>query len=243
MTLPRDIVEFLNASDEEFKRDVSGGGSLVIAKLLKSLYGLKQSARNWHLSLNEFLKDQGFKPVQEVDTCVYMRGLYIDFDLFLILTHVDDLLLIDQGGFESLEEFRDSMKREFKQITYHDENINFLGMVIEQLVSGELLLSQPGYATKICRDEGGSARYKTPGNANLFSEVDDQKVIHEQDVTLFSSRRLMILMFLATRTRPDILKECTFLANFGCNPGRKTIQKLEERDYGYVRDTVEYGII
>ena len=92
MTLSRDIVEFLNASDEEFKRDVSGGGSLVIVKLLKSLYGLKQSVRNWHLSLNGFLKVQGFKPVQEVDTCVYMRGSYIDSNLFLILTHVDDLL-------------------------------------------------------------------------------------------------------------------------------------------------------
>ncbi len=96
-------------------------------------------------------------------------------------------------------------------------------MVIEPLVSGELLLSQPGYATKIFRDEGGSARYKTPGNASLFSEVDDQKFIHEQDVTLFRSR-LMSLIFLATRTRPDILKECTFLASFGCNPGRKAIQ-------------------
>ena len=218
----RDIVEFLNASAEEFKRDVSGGGSLVIVKLLKSLYGLKQSARNWHLSLNEFLK----APQESrrcVDTCVYVRGSYIDSDLFLILTHVDDLLLIDQGGVESIEKFRDCMKREFRQITYHDANINFLGMVIEQLVSGELLLSQPRYANKICREEGGSARYKTPGNANLFSEVDDQKVIHEQNVTLFRSR-LMSLMFLATRTRPDILKEFTFLASFGCNPGRKAIQ-------------------
>ena len=101
------------------------------------------------------------------------------------------------------------MKREFRQITYHDENINFLGMVIEPLASGELLLSQPGYAHKICREEGGSARHRAPGNANLFSEIDDQKLIHEENVTLYRSR-LMSLMFLATRTRPDILKECTF---------------------------------
>ena len=49
-------------------------------------------------------------------------------------------------------------------------------------------------------------------------------------------------MFLATRTRPDILKECTFLASFGCNPGRKAFQKLQ-RVYGYVRKTMEYGVI
>jgi hypothetical protein len=44
MTLPRDIVEFLNANDEEFKNEVSKVGSLVVVvKLLKLLYGLKQS--------------------------------------------------------------------------------------------------------------------------------------------------------------------------------------------------------
>jgi hypothetical protein len=71
--------------------------------------------------------------------------------------------------------------------------------------------------------------------------VDNQKIIHEEDVTLFKSR-LMSLTFLTTRTRPDILKECIFLASFGCNPGRKAIQKLE-RLYGYVRHTIEYGIL
>ncbi len=98
MALPKDIEEFLNASDEEFRKEASGGGSIVVVKLLKSLYSLKQSARNWHLSLNGFLKVQGFRPVQEVDTCVYVRGSYDESDLFLILTHVDDLLLIDQRG-------------------------------------------------------------------------------------------------------------------------------------------------
>ena len=46
MTLTRDIVEFLNAKDEHFRKDVSQGGSTVVVRLLKSLYGLKQSARN-----------------------------------------------------------------------------------------------------------------------------------------------------------------------------------------------------
>ena len=52
----------------------------------------------------------------------------------------------------------------------------------------------------------------------------------------------MSMMFLATRTRPDILKECTFLASFGCNPGEKAFKKLE-RVYGYVRGTIQHGII
>jgi hypothetical protein len=51
----------------------------------------------------------------------------------------------------------------------------------------------------------------------------------------------MSLMFLATRTRPDILKECTFLASFALNPGPKAFHKLR-RVYAYVRKTMNKGI-
>ena len=52
----------------------------------------------------------------------------------------------------------------------------------------------------------------------------------------------MSLRFLATRTRLDILKERTFLASFESNPGRKAFAQLQ-RVYGYVRKTMEYGVI
>ena len=135
------------------------------------------------------------------------------------MTHVDDLLEICQenGG---LEEFKEELMREFNQITYHEEEISFLGMAIERSNSGEVFLSQPGYAAKICREERNDRIYTTPGNAQLFSDPDDQTVVYEHDVTFFRSQ-LMSMMFLATRTRPDILKECTFLASFGCNPGKR----------------------
>ena len=51
----------------------------------------------------------------------------------------------------------------------------------------------------------------------------------------------MSLMFLATRTRPDILKECTFLASFAVSPGVKAFGKLK-RVYSYVRKTIDKGI-
>ncbi len=95
------------------------------------------------------------------------------------MTHVDDLPEIcqDIGG---LEEFKEAIMNAFNQITYHEEEISFLGMAIERLSSGEILLSQPGYATKICREEGGTAVYATPGNASLFSDIDDKKITHDE---------------------------------------------------------------
>ena len=173
---------------------------------------------------------------------MYFRGSYGTRDLFLILTHVDDLMLISQKH-EELKIFKENMKKKFIEISYTDteSDISFLGMVVELLDSGDVFLSQPGYAEKICRDEGGTSEHSTPATADLFSDIDENKIDHKGEITLFRSR-LMAMMYLATRTRPDILKECTFLAGFGCNPGKKAFKKLA-RVYGYVRKTKYYGII
>ena len=51
----------------------------------------------------------------------------------------------------------------------------------------------------------------------------------------------MSLMFLATRTRPDILKECIFLSSCALSPGRRSFDKLK-RVYQYVFGTLDRGI-
>ena len=50
-------------------------------KLKKSLYGLKQSGRNWNLLLNDFFSQNGFSQIL-ADPCVYIS--YIKTLIFLI---------------------------------------------------------------------------------------------------------------------------------------------------------------
>ena len=45
-------------------------GEKLVCKLKKSLYGLKQSGRNWNLTLHNFLLKEGFEQ-SNVDPCVY----------------------------------------------------------------------------------------------------------------------------------------------------------------------------
>lgn len=45
----------------------------LVYKLQKSLYGLKQSGRNWNSMLHEYLLDEQFEQ-SPVDTCMYMRN-------------------------------------------------------------------------------------------------------------------------------------------------------------------------
>ena len=48
-------------------------------------------------------------------------------------------------------------------------------------------------------------------------------------------------MFVAIRTRPDILKECIFLSSASLSPGKTSFQKLT-RVYQYVYGTLDRGI-
>ena len=48
-------------------------GTKLVYKLNKSLYGLKQSGRNWNAVLNKFLCEIGFKR-SNVDPCLYIKG-------------------------------------------------------------------------------------------------------------------------------------------------------------------------
>ena len=62
-----------------------------VYKLLKSLYGLPQSGRNWNDLLDSFLKYLGYKPLSE-DPCIYVlveNGKIVS----LFAVYVDDFVI------------------------------------------------------------------------------------------------------------------------------------------------------
>ena len=66
-------------------------GEKLICKLNKSLYGLKQSGRNWNNLLHEYLQKEGFTQSQ-ADPCVYVR--MIDSKrCVIVIVWVDDIII------------------------------------------------------------------------------------------------------------------------------------------------------
>jgi len=68
----------------------SNDGTRLVCKLHKSLYGLKQSGRNWNLLITKWLVDYGFKRSAH-DPCLFVLNQEGTFVLLTI--HVDDLLI------------------------------------------------------------------------------------------------------------------------------------------------------
>lgn len=83
------ITAFLNGIlEEEVYMELLDGYEKkgYIVRLLRSLYGLKQSPRRWYSELNSFLMQMGF-----VRSLVY-EALYMRKDIW-ILVYVDDLFI------------------------------------------------------------------------------------------------------------------------------------------------------
>ena len=66
---------------------------ILVFKLQKSLYGLKQSGRNWNDTLNTHLCDLGFNQ-SENDPCIYIKKSVFHDSFVYILTNVDDILVL-----------------------------------------------------------------------------------------------------------------------------------------------------
>ena len=67
---------------------------VLVWKLNKSLYGLKQSGRNWNAVLDSFFKQHGFEKSQN-DACLYKKGE--NFPI-IVLIWVDDIVIAAKEG-------------------------------------------------------------------------------------------------------------------------------------------------
>ena len=63
----------------------------MVYLLKKSLYGLKQSPRQWYLRFDQFTSSYGYNRSQ-YDSCVYYRNLVTNNYIYLLF-YMDDMLI------------------------------------------------------------------------------------------------------------------------------------------------------
>ena len=101
-------------------------GTGRVCKLIKTLYGLKQSGHEWNKQLNEKLRYHGYKQLT-LDPCVYVRW---DGDRVAIITvWVDDLMLFASDN-TMMKHMKDSIESEW-QATDLGEPSKIIGIEID----------------------------------------------------------------------------------------------------------------
>ncbi|KAL7290700.1 hypothetical protein TKK_0015453 [Trichogramma kaykai] len=183
-----------------------------VCKLLKSLYGLKKSAKNWNLKFNSVMVNIGFKR-SENDHCLYTK--ITKTSKTYVILYVDDILYFgnDKTEIQSLIEV---LKRNF-DIKDLGLATNFLGLNITQNIErGITVISQKHYLNNILIQYGmdecrGSS---TPIDKNFDASILNIDKIEDLEIETKCRKLIGSLMYSAMGTRPDLCNTVMFLSRF-----------------------------
>ncbi|WVZ07194.1 hypothetical protein V8G54_020540 [Vigna mungo] len=213
-----------------------------VCLLQKSLYGLKQSPRQWYRKFDDFLIKLNFKRCN-YDDCVYT--LNHGGEMLYLLLYVDDILMAssDRGMIgETKARLADAF--EMKEL---GEARRILGIDIKRdRPGGNLFLSQECYLQKVI------SRYRMAESKMANTPVGQHlKLTKEQCPKTEEERKKMesvpfsngigSIMYGMVCTRPDVAHGVSVLSQFMVNPGPTHWEALKWM-LRYIRGSLGTGL-
>ena len=210
-----------------------------IVRLLKSLYGLRQAPKLWYKYLYEKLRKLGFIRSSTSD-CLF---LFCSKDNVILLVYVDDVLLF--GMDEDIERISKRLSEIFT-VTDLGRCTHFLGVKVEYRDDG-VFMSQSAYVQKIIEYANMSnakhTKYPLPLSHPLYEEVSDLSPAETVEMEGIPFRKVLgALLFLSTRTRPDISTAISMIAKFQ-SKAKPIHWKMLKNVVRYLIGTKAYGIL
>lgn len=171
-------------------------GEHFVCKLNKSLYGLKQSGRNWNMLLHDHRTENDFVQ-NDADHCVYSRTS--GNKKVILLVWVDDLIIAASNN-TLLSDVKEMLKRRFKMNDMGPHK-HFLVALMSDKSEGEIKMTQKRHVEKILAKSGMSdcKPRSTPCEQKLNFDNEGEVI----DPTGF--REVVgSLKYIMTCTRPDL---------------------------------------
>lgn len=199
-------------------------------RLKKALYGLKQAPRLWNEKWCSVMLELGFIALQ-ADECVFKR------DGVWILLYVDDVIVMSASKASP-----ESVKRE---LTRHLEMKDlgpldhFLGVTFVRNEK-EAWLTQKQYTLEVLKRFGMSDCRPVSTPMENGSSRADANNLQEPDQTLYQEV-IGSLLYLSTRTRPDISAAVGILARQSANPQHPHWVSVK-RVFRYLCGTADFAL-
>ena len=216
----------------------------LVCKLRKSLYGLKQSPRQWYKRFDSYMIQIGYRRC-EYDCCVYVKSLDDGSFIFLLL-YVDDMLIAAKNMHDVIA-LKALLSQEFDMKDLGAAK-KILGMEIHRdRGSRKLWLSQQTYVEKVL-DRFGMSNAKAVSTplANHFKLSSEQcpktdREIEDMAKVPYASA-VGCLMYAMVCTRPDLAHAVSQVCKYMSKPGRRHWEAVKWI-FRYLKGTVGHGII
>jgi hypothetical protein len=216
----------------------AAGQEHLVCKLSKSLYGLKQAGRTWHLKIDIALKRQDFVAL-DADHCVYIRRR--ESCTTIIALYVDDLLIACSSSID-LAELKRQLTEQFDMEDLGEASF-MLGIDIRRDRSRRTIsIGQSAYITALLERHGMSdcKAVSTPMERDSKTTLVKPPIEYKATDGEVRDYQAIIggVMFAMICTRPDIAFAVTTLAQFASNPAPVHFQAVK-RVLRYLRGTID----
>ena len=237
-----ELTEELYMAQPEFYND----GTKKVWRLKRTLYGLKQSPREFYNLASSFLVSQGFVH-SLADTCIFTRGS--GSNLIIIVVYVDDFI---SAGAETSEfkQFRKIFEERFgmKESMPLDW---YLGTKFTRLSDGSYTMDQSSYLQqKLDQFDAfigtGSVASPLPSNySKLLEQVElnPTTISGSRSVTTFPYREMVgSLMYAMVTTRFDLAFAVSLLSRYLSNP-HSIHCDLVAHIYRYLKGNMDFKLM
>ena len=229
MKLSKQIAAILLANDPDtYEKFLQADGSMIVV-LKKCLYGLRESPRKWYELVKHVIMDKMGFTQSQIDTCAFYKTNSDGSEVFVAL-YVDDMLVV--GSDTNIDKFGEQMKSNFGDITsYRGDEIDFLGMKVSRDPNtGDISVRQQGYIESIVEEEDHLKVGKeeaSPHYSNFAADKSKSEQSGQSPKVEYFKKKVMQLMYLAVRTRPDILFDIVVLAARLDTPSNEDLKSLD----------------
>ncbi len=230
---------YLNSDlDKEIYMEVPEGveaSSNEVCLLLKSIYGLKQSANLWNKKITSTLQSIGFEPTTAEPS------IFIDKRGVIAALYVDDLLILAKTEYD-VERVKNLVK---KAHTMKDmgEVSKVLGIHVTRPSGGGLQIDQSHYIHQILMEFGmdNAKPTSTPMSPSIKLDDEASEILSQKDHELYR-RMIGRLMFAAIAVRIDIATAVNRLSQYLSQP-RKIHLQAAKHVLRYLTGSPQLGIL
>jgi hypothetical protein len=215
-------------------------GTDKVCLLKKTLYGLKQSPREWNILVDQFMKSQGFTQLIS-DSCVYVKKT--SNSMIIVGVYVDDIITCGKSDSPELHSFRKSLHKRFN-MDEGDIIKQYLGMNWTFLEDGSITIDQKHYLENKLKEFSsyiGNGCRSSPLPLDYLTQIENMSQEEIIPNSKFPYREIVgSLMYSMVSTMPSLAQPLSVVSKYLSKP-TTTMCNLVRHICQYVRGNMDHN--